>query len=716
MTNIAFSILLVATATSTATVTSTVSMPISITEATITGISSAFFTTVLPSSVTTEAGISATFVTITTSSSYSTDASISATFVTIAPSSSATTDASISATFVTIAPSSSAATDASVSTTFVTITPYITPTITPSFVTISSSSSTAVITSTIGITTSTFTVTHSTDISTTNATLTSTNTLSTIATTSATVRGPATSISIKYSTAVTIIGTTISTTTPAVVTNSEETSSSGDINIGIIAIPVIVIMVVTLVIIVVIITFFCRRKRRFVIHKPTSSIEEPWYNTIPALADPAAYRNSNLYETLDQWKRMSLEQPHRRSLSNESNSETSLESPQLSPEESTKYLEFNIYATPDDLKSNIPSMVFDHEKQMENPTYDVLHHPLHNEGIEPGDIDSSSHACTSEHDGAYPYSSIYADALPLLRSQGPPVVSVENIKELDQLGTGHFGKVMLAETKGLSKKYLGIGNSNDGSICMKVAVKMLKAHRSDEVQKSFEKEIKFMSRLKDDNVIRLLGICTTGTPFIMMEYMENGDLNKYLKERELTLTTETEKEPNEITLHTLIYMSIQIASGMKYLSTCKFIHRDLAARNILVGTDYVVKIADFGMSRSLYSADYCRVSKLNVLPVRWMAFECFYGKFSIQTDVWSFGITLWEVFTLCKCQPFSEFTDQEMIDDAVLGSNRKIPEQPDDCPSDVYNIIKSCLRHEPSERPAFSVLHDQLKECDSYVP
>ena len=463
-------------------------------------------------------------------------------------------------------------------------------------------------------------------------------------------------------------------------------------------------------IIVVIITFFCRKKRRYT-HKPTSSTEE-WEPTYITIADPPDFRNSNLYETLDQWKRMSLEQPHRRSLSNSSSSEASLESPQLSPEESTKYLEFNIYANPDDVKSNIPSTVFDFETQAENPTYDVLHNSMHFEGIKPRDIDSSAHACDSEHDGAYPYSSIYADPRPLFRSEGPPVVSAENIKVVEQLGTGHFGRVILADTKGLSKKYLGIGNSNDTTITMKVAVKMLKAQRSEEVQKSFAKEIKFMSQLKNDNVIGLLGICTTGTPFIMMEYMENGDLNNYLKERELTLGTETEKE---ITLHTLIYMSFQIASGMKYLSTCKFIHRDLAARNILAGTDYVVKIADFGMSRNLYSADYCRVSKLNVLPVRWMACECFYGKFSIQTDVWAFGITLWEIFTLCKYQPYSEFSDQEMIDDAVLGSNRKIPEQPENCPIDVYKIITSCLRHEPSERPAFSVLHDQLKECDSYV-
>ena len=103
-----------------------------------------------------------------------------------------------------------------------------------------------------------------------------------------------------------------------------------------------------------------------------------------------------------------------------------------------------------------------------------------------------------------------------------------NIEPLHQLGTGQFGEVILANTVGLSKQYLGIGNSNDSTISMKVAVKTLKSSPTEDVQKAFEKEIKFMSRLKDDNVIRLLGICTTGTSFIMMEYMENGDLNGYL--------------------------------------------------------------------------------------------------------------------------------------------------------------------------------------------
>jgi len=439
------------------------------------------------------------------------------------------------------------------------------------------------------------------------------------------------------------------------------------------------------------------------------------YDVIPGILkrisiDPQRRRSS-----------ISIDPQRRRSSSGDSDSELQppldiLDVPELSPEQSSKYLEFDIYATPDLPVPNKTSMVFN-ESEEENPIYTLEQNPIYMEAIYPHDIDSSSHACSSEDDSAYPYASIYADTLPLTRSQGPPVVSRDNIQALRHLGTGHFGKVILAKTVGLSYQHLGIGNSSDTTISIRVAVKILKHAPSDDVRKSFEKEIKFMSRLRDENVVRLLGICTTGTPFIMMEYMENGDLNCYLRNSKFTTETEIpqESDENEIALHALVYMSIQIASGMKYLSLCKFIHRDLAARNILVGTDCKVKIADFGMSQKLYSGHYCRVSKLNVLPVRWMACECFYGRFSIQTDVWAFGITLWEIFTLCKCQPFSEFTDQEIIDDAVKGADRKIPDQPEICPTDIYNIMKSCLRHEPSERAPFSVLHYRLKECNSNI-
>ena len=341
----------------------------------------------------------------------------------------------------------------------------------------------------------------------------------------------------------------------------------------------------------------------------------------------------------------------------------------------------------------------------ESSGYSVLTEPINLTAF------MSDKVCDSkDNDGLAPCTSIYADPMPLVKSKGPPVVTVDNIKQISELGTGLYGQVILANTVGLSYLYLGIGSNNDTSISMKVAVKILKTPATAEIKKAFEKEIRFMSRLKDNNVIRLLGICTTGTPFIMMEYMENGDLNGYLQK--LNFTTDTTKVPvaNEITLNGLVYISYQIASGMKYLSSCKYIHRDLAARNVLVGNNHIVKIADFGMSQNLYSAYYCRVGGHSVIPVRWLAYECFFGKFSVKTDVWAFGITLWEIFTLCRFLPYDEFTNQQMVEDAVRGANRLIPSQPENCPDYIYCIMKSCFQHDPSKRAEFSILCNQLND------
>ena len=374
---------------------------------------------------------------------------------------------------------------------------------------------------------------------------------------------------------------------------------------------------------------------------------------------------------------------------------------------------FDIFSSvPDIPERTVAShgMVFD-DKEEENPIYNRSENPIYSEAINPAAIvtDLSADYCTV-NDRVSPYASIYTDPLPLVRSEGPPMVSNQNIKPLHKLGVGLFGEVVLASTVGLSYRYLGIGNSNDNTVSIKVAVKILKASPSEEVRKSFEKEIKFMSRLKDDNVIRLLGICTTGTPFIMMEYMENGDLNNYLQKFKFTHETGRLPAANEVTLIALVYMSFQIANGMKYLSSCNFVHRDLAARNILVGVDYTVKIADFGMSQNLYSEYYCRVGGQKVLPIRWMSSECFFGKFSVKTDVWAFGITLWEIFTLCRYLPFNDLTNHQLIEDAVKGADRTILERPDICPDEIYRIMKSCWHHEPSQRAKFTVLCDQLNE------
>ena len=588
---------------------------------------------------------------------------------------------------------------------------------------------------------------HLTEIS-VSATTTSTSTPATTSTpttttsTSITTGTPTTAT--MTSSVATTVTTTISTMTTVTTPNNAtgvNTSESSD-NIGaIIASIIVVILLIAIVVTVLIILFFWRKKRKAYhvydngtelsdqppsyvnVHSAstkekgkidgTPTTENVDCNQNPSLiyAVPSKREKRERRKSVELQKRMSIEFNYKPQRSPEMSVRSRKQTLSLINPDYEQTMEFDIYGTPPEIPARTEAshcMIYDETEKEENPIY--------SEAINPAAIvTSSSQDYSTINDDLCPYSSIYADPLPLVKSEGPPVVSSKNIKPLHQLGVGQFGEVILAETVGLSYRYLDIGNSNDTTVSMKVAVKTLKSSPSKEVRKSFEKEIKFMSRLKDDNVIKLLGICTTGTPFIMMEYMENGDLNNYLQKFEFTYETEKLPAANEITLNALVYMSYQVASGMKYLASRKFIHRDLAARNILVGVDFTVKVADFGMSQNLYSEYYCRVSGQKVLPVRWMAYECFYGKFSVLTDVWGFGITLWEIFTLCRHWPFENLSDQEMINDAIKGANRRIPEQPEICPDDIYYIMKSCWRHEPSERAKFSVLCDQLNDYYSNI-
>lgn len=138
----------------------------------------------------------------------------------------------------------------------------------------------------------------------------------------------------------------------------------------------------------------------------------------------------------------------------------------------------------------------------------------------------------------------------------------------------------------------------------------------------FHKEIKIMSQLKDPNIVRVLGVCTREEPLCMIvEYMKYGDLNQFLLDHVPESPVALATNAKTLSYGCLIYMASQIASGMKYLESLNMVHRDLATRNCLVGTNYTIKISDFGMSRSLYSADYYRIEGRAVLPIRWMAWE-----------------------------------------------------------------------------------------------
>ncbi len=308
----------------------------------------------------------------------------------------------------------------------------------------------------------------------------------------------------------------------------------------------------------------------------------------------------------------------------------------------------------------------------------------------------------------YPCSSIYT--VPETTTEEKPLeVTKENIEVMKTLGSGNFGDVVLARTVGLSGNDLKISPSTDTNIQVYVAVKLLKSDANMSDRSLFEKECKFTARLNDPNVICLLGVCKTTTPFIMMEYMENGDLNHFLKSYKTVVHADTPKcGSEEINTATLTSMCTQIASAMKYLASKNFVHRDLATRNCLVGSNYQVKIADFGMSRSMYESHYYVIKGYAVLPIRWMATECFFGQFSAKTDVWAFGVTMWEIFELAKNQPYHEMDDRELVGDVIKGASRKLLPRPKACPKEVYRVMRLCWGHKSSERQTFENLYQTL--------
>ncbi|XP_006875683.1 PREDICTED: epithelial discoidin domain-containing receptor 1 isoform X3 [Chrysochloris asiatica] len=256
-----------------------------------------------------------------------------------------------------------------------------------------------------------------------------------------------------------------------------------------------------------------------------------------------------------------------------------------------------------------------------------------------------------------------------------------------------------------------------------VAVKILRADATKNARNDFLKEVKIMSRLKDPNIIRLLGVCVQDDPLCMItDYMENGDLNQFLSAHQLE-DKAAEGAPGDgdaaqgptISYPMLLHVAAQIASGMCYLATLNFVHRDLATRNCLVGENFTIKIADFGMSRNLYAGDYYRVQGRAVLPIRWMAWECILmGKFTTASDVWAFGVTLWEVLMLCRAQPFGQLTDEQVIENAgefFRDQGRQVYlSRPPACPLGLYELMLRCWSREPEQRPPFSQLHRFLAE------
>uniref|UniRef100_A0A8C7PE01 receptor protein-tyrosine kinase n=1 Tax=Oncorhynchus mykiss TaxID=8022 RepID=A0A8C7PE01_ONCMY len=312
-------------------------------------------------------------------------------------------------------------------------------------------------------------------------------------------------------------------------------------------------------------------------------------------------------------------------------------------------------------------------------------------------------------------------AVPALTSTSPTAADCTPLPELprhclvfkEKLGEGQFGEVHLCEIESPQElPNLEFPFNVRKGRPLLVAVKILRPDASKNARNDFLKEGKILSRLKDPNIIRLLGVCVSSDPLCMVtEYMESGDLNQYLSHRVLLDKTGPTHNTPTISYPALIAMASQIASGMKFLSSLNFVHRDLATRNCL----RPIKIADFGMSRNLYAGDYYRIQGRAVLPIRWMAWECILmGKFTTASDVWAFGVTLWEMLSVCQEQPYSNLTDEQVIDNAgefFRDHGRQVYlSRPDVCPQGLYDLMLSCWNRDCKLRPSFAHIHSFLTE------
>ncbi|XP_040098892.1 fibroblast growth factor receptor 1 isoform X5 [Oryx dammah] len=271
------------------------------------------------------------------------------------------------------------------------------------------------------------------------------------------------------------------------------------------------------------------------------------------------------------------------------------------------------------------------------------------------------------------------------------------------LGEGCFGQVVLAEAIGLDK--------DKPNRVTKVAVKMLKSDATEKDLSDLISEMEMMKMIgKHKNIINLLGACTQDGPlYVIVEYASKGNLREYLQARRppgLEYCYNPSHHPEEqLSSKDLVSCAYQVARGMEYLASKKCIHRDLAARNVLVTEDNVMKIADFGLARDIHHIDYYKKTTNGRLPVKWMAPEALFDRiYTHQSDVWSFGVLLWEIFTLGG-SPYPGVPVEELF--KLLKEGHRM-DKPSNCTNELYMMMRDCWHAVPSQRPTFKQLVEDL--------
>uniref|UniRef100_A0AAX7UP21 receptor protein-tyrosine kinase n=1 Tax=Astatotilapia calliptera TaxID=8154 RepID=A0AAX7UP21_ASTCA len=264
------------------------------------------------------------------------------------------------------------------------------------------------------------------------------------------------------------------------------------------------------------------------------------------------------------------------------------------------------------------------------------------------------------------------------------------------IGAGEFGEVCSGRLRTPGKKEIA------------VAIKTLKGGYVERQRWDFLREASIMGQFDHPNIIRLEGVVTKSRPvMIVVEYMENGSLDSFLRQHD-----------GHFTVIQLVGMLRGIASGMKYLSDMGYVHRDLAARNILVNSNLVCKVSDFGLSRVLEDdPEAAYTTTGGKIPIRWTAPEAIsYRKFSSASDAWSYGIVMWEVMSYGE-RPYWEMSNQDVI--LSIEEGYRLP-APMGCPVALHQLMLHCWQKERNHRPKFtdivSFLDKLIRNPSSLLP
>ncbi|XP_077796500.1 tyrosine-protein kinase Fes/Fps isoform X3 [Macaca mulatta] len=261
------------------------------------------------------------------------------------------------------------------------------------------------------------------------------------------------------------------------------------------------------------------------------------------------------------------------------------------------------------------------------------------------------------------------------------VLNHEDLVLGEQIGRGNFGEVFSGRLRA------------DNTL---VAVKSCRETLPPDIKAKFLQEARILKQYSHPNIVRLIGVCTQKQPiYIVMELVQGGDFLTFLR-----------TEGARLRVKTLLQMVGDAAAGMEYLESKCCIHRDLAARNCLVTEKNVLKISDFGMSREEADGVYAASGGLRQVPVKWTAPEALnYGRYSSESDVWSFGILLWETFSL-GASPYPNLSNQQTREFVEKGGRLPCPEL---CPDAVFRLMEQCWAYEPGQRPSFSTIYQELQ-------